>query len=104
MTDDRRRLGKGIDGELGRTARRRHVSKFYDGAWFLRGNGGNGNAEQKPQRGDADPQGHRIPSVARTIREGWPMSRTAVGMPIRGGSRCLISLWQRAHSILCPAT
>jgi hypothetical protein len=60
--------------------------------------GGGHDAERDD--GEGQPS-HEEPRVANRGASG---PRSAFGSPIGGGSRCLMAVWQRPHSMFLPAT
>jgi hypothetical protein len=80
---------------LSRTRRRRLPRSLLRGG--ARSSGGH-DAERDD--GECQPSHEAL----RVASRGASDPRSAFGSPIGGGSRCLMAVWQRPHSMFLPAT
>lgn len=66
--------------------------------------GGEGERAREPEEDGPRPPHGLAPDPSTESLASGPSAAWAAGMPIGGGSLCWISVWQRAHSMLWPAT
>ncbi len=90
--------GQGVEAGGLRDVRRRCRSLARP---LLRGGGARAQGDRESERRDGQgTPAHGAPRAASRGASGL----CAAGSPIGGGSRCLMTVWQRPHSMFFPAT